>query len=257
MNPSPDLRLYICGRLAIRQGHLVVREADFPLRHGRRLWVYLVLNRRRPVGRDALAEAIWGDEIPDAWDVALNALVSRLRSAIRPLACLDPAFGIRGDVGRYRLELPAGSLVDYERARSALHAAETLLRRGYFEAALGEARVALEIAGRGFLPGEEAPWITGQRRLLGDLALHALECLAEAELLRGRAAAAEHEARSLIAVDPLRESGYRLLMRALAASGNRAQVIRVMDECRQTLRQQASMTPSDETERLFRQISGH
>ena len=70
-------RVYVCGRLAVEYGGGVLREAELPARQGRRLWAYLVLRRRRPVGRDDLAEALWGDEVPEAWDTTLNALVSR------------------------------------------------------------------------------------------------------------------------------------------------------------------------------------
>jgi len=58
----------------------------------------------------------------------------------------------------------------------------------------------------------------------------------------------------LVALEPLRESGYRLLIRALAASGNRAQAARVMAECRTALRA-VSLTPSTETLRVFADIS--
>ena len=52
------LRVYVCGRLAVEHGPTVVREGDLPARQGRRLWTYLVVHRRWPVGRDALAAAL-------------------------------------------------------------------------------------------------------------------------------------------------------------------------------------------------------
>jgi SARP family transcriptional regulator, regulator of embCAB operon len=250
------LRVYVCGRLAIEHGALVRGEAAFPARQGRRLWAYLVLHRRLPVGRDDLAEAVWGDDVPDAWDTALSVLVSRLRALLRPFAEQVPSVAIRGEVGRYLLVLPSDVIVDAERARAARHTAETSLRRGDYELALSESRVAMEIAARGFLGGEEAPWIEGQRRAFVDLRLHALECTVEAELLRGNPAIAEREAEYLIVLDPLRESGYRLLMRALSAGGNSAQAVRVMDECRQRLLQMGGLVPSEDTVRVFRDVVG-
>ena len=134
------------------------------------------------------------------------------------MAAVVPNLAIRGEVGRYVLSLPTNVFVDAERARTGLHIAETALRRGDCDTSLSESRVAMEIAARGFLGGEDAPWIEGQRRALADLRLHALECTVEAELLRGNPAIAEREAEQLIVLDPLRESGYRLLMRAKAAT---------------------------------------
>ena len=97
----------------------------------------------------------------------------------------------------------------------------------------------METAGRGILAGEEAPWIEGARRTLAEIRFLAHERTVEAELGRGRPDLAEAEARALVALDPLRESGYPLLMHALAAGGNAAQATRVFDECRRTLHRQA------------------
>jgi SARP family transcriptional regulator, regulator of embCAB operon len=256
MDVAPPLRVYICGRLAIEHGEMALREAAFPARQGRRLWTYLVLHRRWPVGRDQIADAIWGDAIPDAWDVTLNALVSRLRAMLRPIARTAPGLAIRGEVGRYWLTLPSGAYIDHEHARAALHAAEIALGSGDCGTALSESLVAMQIAVRGFLWGEEGPWIEGERRALAGLRLHALECTVEAELQRGNPANAEREAERLILLDPLRESGYRLLMRALAAGGNAAQAARVMEICRRTLRDEGGLSPSAETEIVFREVTG-
>jgi DNA-binding SARP family transcriptional activator len=233
-----------------------VREADLPGRQGRRLWAYLVLHRRGPVGRNDLAEAIWGDDVPDAWDTTLNALASRLRRTLAPLAEITPGLAIRGELGRYVLRLPGDAFVDWERARDAIHEADRRVFVGDPAGALTEARVAMEIAARGFLPGEDAPWIEGQRQALGEIRLRACERTVEAELARDRPEVAETEARLLLALDPLREASYRWLMRALAASGNPAQAVAVFAACRRTLHDQAGMPPSAETERVFREITG-
>lgn len=249
------LRLYVCGRLAIELGDVLIREGAFPARQGRRLWAWMVLRRLRPAGREEMALAVWGAELPDSWEVALSALVSRLRKTLRPLMVAEQGLQIKGEVGRYELHLPGGCFVDLERARLGLHAAETLLRRGEHQGALPEARVAMEIAGRGFLAGEEAPWIEGVRRELGDITMRALDCTVEAELARGNPQRAEREARYLIGLEPLRESSYRLLMRALAAEGNGAQVRRVLEECEQALRESAATNPSAETVELCRRLT--
>ena len=115
--------------------------------------------------------------------------------------------------------------------------------------------IANEIAARGLLPGEDGAWIEAERRTLRDVELQALEAIGQAEIDRHRADEAERVGRRLIAADPLRESGYRLLMHALAAGGNPAQAGRVMDECRSALAS-AAASPSAETERVYREIVG-
>lgn len=247
-------RIYVCGRLAIEAGALLVREDEFPGRQGRLLWTYLVLHRRGPVGRMDLAEAIWSDAIPDAWDTSLSALASRLRRTLAPFGSGDKAMTIRGEQGRYALRLPATVFVDWERARDAIHEADRQVFQGNPGTGLAEARVAMEIAARGFLPGEDAAWVLGQRDVLRDILLRACERTVEAELARGNVAIAVTEARQLLALDPLREASYRWLMRALMAEGNAVQAVQIYATCRHELRSRVGMHPSEETERLYAEI---
>lgn len=244
------MRISICGRLLVEAPGGVVDESGFPGRLGRRLWVYLVLNRRRPVARAELYEALWGEDSPDAADASLNALASRLRSVIAPRA---PGVELRASTGTYALGLPGDVFVDHERAWSAIHHVQALLRQGEPAKAWAEAVIANEIAARGVLPGEDGVWIEAERRILRDIEMQALEAIGDAEIDRHRADEAERVGRKLITVDPLREAGYRLLMRALAAGGNPALATRVMDECRAALAV-AGASPSPETEKVYREV---
>jgi SARP family transcriptional regulator, regulator of embCAB operon len=246
------VRIQICGRLTLEGGSETVDEVDLPGRLGRRLWAYLVLNRRRPVGRGEIATALWGEEAPEAADASMNALASRLRSV---LARLEPRAQLRASTGSYALVLPPDVFIDRERAWTAIHHVAAVRRAGDVAAAWAEAVIANEITARGFLPGEDAEWIEAERRTLRDIELQALEAIAEAEIDQGRPAEAERVARRLIGVDGLRESGYRLLMRALAAGGNAAQAAHVMEECRSALAA-AQAVPSKETERTYRELVG-
>ncbi len=244
------MRINICGALSIESGATVIDEPDFPGRQGRRLWAYIVLNRRRPLGRDELSVALWGDEIPDAWDASLNAVVSRLRSALDPL----PEVELRGMIGRYELRLPSDAVIDRERAWEAIHHAQAIRRRGDLRGAWTEAVIAHEIAARDFLAGESGAWIEAERRQLRGVALQALEAVVEADLEQRRPGEAERAARTLIGLDPLRESGYRLLMRALADGSNGGGVAAVLEECRAALAS-VGTEPSEETRRVAREAA--
>lgn len=248
------MHVTICGHLRIESEGAVVEEAALPGRLGRKLWAYLVLNRRRPVGRGEIAGALWGDEEPDAADASVNALISRLRAVLARFPTGERP-ELRTATGSYTLVLPADAFVDRERAWDAIHHVQAIRRRGDAAAAWAEAVIAHEIAVRGFLPGEAGEWIEAERRTLRDIELQALESIVEAEIDQRRPPEAERAARMLIARDALRESGYRLLMRALAAGGNGAQAARVMDECRSAFAD-AGVAVSAETERVYREVSG-
>ena len=247
------VRVLICGELRVEGEQRALSGPDLPGRLGRRLWAYLVLNRRRPAGHGELASALWGDDIPDAWEASLHALVSRVR---RALAVVADDTALRAIGGGYALTLPAGTFVDRERAWEAIHHVRARQLTGDVRGAWAEAVIAAEIAARGFLHGESGEWIEAERRLLHGIEVQALEAVADADLAGSKIEEAERVARSLVGLDPLRESGYRLLMRSLAAAGNGAAAAAVMEECRRALAA-VGANPSAETEAAFRSALGN
>jgi DNA-binding SARP family transcriptional activator len=240
-------RIQLCGRLVVRiDGRRL--EHELPGRQGRLAFAYLVAERARPIPRRELAKAVWPDEAPEHADASLSALVSKLRRAV----------GADVLTGRSVLDLalPAGTLIDTEAASEAIHRAEAAVRRGEFATAWAPARVALHTTNRVFLAGEQSPWIDERRELLGDIRLRALECVAAAGLGLGNTEldAALRSGRSLIALAPLRESGYRLLMQALAAHGNPAEALVVYDLLRRRLRDELGAAAGPETQTLYRHL---
>lgn len=240
-------RIQLCGRLVVRiDGRR--REHDLPGRQGRLAFAYLVANRARPIPRRELAEAVWPGEPPEHADGSLSALVSKLRRAV----------GADALTGRSTLDLalPQETLIDTEAASEAIHRAEAAVRRRDFAAAWAPARVALHTTNRVFLPGEQSPWIDGRREALADIRLRALECVAASGLGLGPTEldSALRSGRSLIALAPLRESGYRLLMQALAADGNPAEALAVYDLLRSRLRDELGAAAGPETQALYRHL---
>jgi SARP family transcriptional regulator, regulator of embCAB operon len=241
-----DTRVQLCGRLVVRvAGHRV--DSRLPGRQGRLAFTYLALNRHRVVTRTALVDAIWPLDPPALVDTAVNALLSKLRKAIGP----DAIEG-RGDI---RLVLP-DAWVDVEAALEAIHRAEAAVARGAWDEVWGPGRVALHIVRRGFLPGDDAPWIDEQRRLLEEVEVRALECIAESSLGLGRYEqdSALRSGRDLVRLAPHRESGYRLLMRALAASDNAAEALGVYEQLRVRLRDDLGTSPGRVTQALHTQL---
>ena len=206
---SHPVRIQICGPLAVeRDGQRL--DARLPGRQGRLLFTYLVVNRHRYIPRDELAEALWREPDPAAIDARLNPLLSKLRRV----------FGADAMDGRSALRLCLrDAWVDLEAAVEAIHRAESSVTQQDWPRAWGPALTALFVAERDFLPGEDAPWIDEIRHQLTELRLRALECYAAAGLGIGgtELAGAVRAGRQLTRLAPLRESGYRYLMQALAA----------------------------------------
>jgi SARP family transcriptional regulator, regulator of embCAB operon len=243
---SHAVRIQICGPLAVeRDGQRL--DSRLPGRQGRLLFTYLFANRHRQVPRDELAEALWREADPAAVDTRLNPLLSKLRRV----------FGADTVDGRslLRLCLP-GAWVDLEAAVEAIHRAESSVAQQDWARAWGPALTALFAAERGFLPGEDAPWIDEIRHHLTRLRLRALECYAAAGLGIGgtELAAAVRAGWQLVGLAPLRESGYRYLMQALAAQDNLAEALGVYGQLSECLRDQLGVSPSPATRRLHERL---
>jgi SARP family transcriptional regulator, regulator of embCAB operon len=240
------VRIQICGTLAVERDSQRL-EGRLPGRQGRLLFTYLVVNRHRQVPRDELAEALWREPDPAAFDARLNPLLSKLRRV----------FGADTVDGRstLRLCLPA-TWVDLEAAAEAIHRAESSIAQQDWARAWGPALTAMFVAERGFLPGEDAPWIDEVRHHLTEIRLRALESYAAAGLGLGgtELAAAVRAGRQLIRLAPLRESGYRYLMQALTAQDNLAEALGVYGQLSECLRDQLGVSPSPASRELYQRL---
>jgi DNA-binding SARP family transcriptional activator len=127
---------------------------------------------------------------------------------------------------------------------------------GAWKHAWGPSLVALIIAEREFLPGEDTPWVAEQRMLMGDIQVRALEAYASAALGIGgtELPAAVRAGRRLVRLAPLRESGHQLLMRALAEQGNAAEALGVYAALAATLREQLGVSPSASSQALHARL---
>ena len=252
-NSPMSLRIYLAGRAAIEAAGAWIAEDAFPGRQGVVMFARLAIDRGQATSRESLAQTLWPSELPRAWESALNALASKLRSLLGR-AGLDKGESIASAFGCYQLNLPAGTWIDVEAAADAIHEAEGHLRAGDLRACWSSAQVAYHIARRSFLPGEKVPWVEAQRERLGAVHARACECLAEAYVWNGEPQIAVDIARELTEIQPYRETGYQLLMRAHAAAGNRAEALRVYERCRELISRELGVAPSAQTQSVHHDV---
>jgi SARP family transcriptional regulator, regulator of embCAB operon len=230
-------RIQLCGRFAVEIDGSRIEDA-LPGRRGRAVFAYLVLNRGRPVARDELLVAGWGEDAPAEAGNALSVLLSKLRHSLG-------AGHLRGRTA-IELLLPQATFVDVEAALEGAHRAESAIAEGRWAQAWGPAGIAYHVATRPFLTGLEAPWIDQWRRRLEEVRLRGLECFAAASLgLGGPALAqAEERARTLTELAPYRETGHHILIEALERRGNIAEALRAYERLRVLLREELGIAPS-------------
>jgi DNA-binding SARP family transcriptional activator len=244
----PETYVQLCGHLVVELRGCRV-EQRFPSRQGRTLFAYLVLQRPRAVGRDELIEAIWAGARPKDHTKALTVLLSKLRAAV--------GANVLAGRGEVRLTLPPDARVDVEQALAAVHRAESAVVQQDWARAWSAALCAQYVAERPLLAGQDdLPWLDGWRRRLDDTLERALESYAAACLGLGgtELAGAERAARRLVEHNPLRETGYSLLMQALAARGHVPDALRVYERARTVLRDELGIPPGPALARLHARL---
>ena len=198
----------------------------------------LVVGRGDPVSADALADALWGNDLPASWVKIVQGCVVRLRKLLGAAAIDSGPWG-------YRLNL-TGEEVDYQRFERLLDVARDALGDDP-ERASHLVREALHLwRGRALADLEE--WEPGrvEAARLEELRMDAEELLVTAEMGAGRAQATLERARTLVAQAPLRERRWVLLATLLYQCGRQADALSTATRARATLAEELGLDPGRE-----------
>jgi DNA-binding SARP family transcriptional activator len=208
----------------------------------------LALNAGRPVTRERLIAALWGEDAPAGHSQALNVVLSKLRRAL--------GAGVIENAGERAVQLISVAHVDLDDVQPALDRAFAARDAGEWPDVIEAADQVATAADAGLLPGYEAPWLEDPRRRLDEHGLQALELRGDAGLALGGAelAHAERAATELVERAPFRESGHLLLMRVREAQGNVVEALRVQERLRTLLRDELGVAPGPQVQAEFERL---
>lgn len=103
---------------------------------------------------------------------------------------------------------------------------------------------AIPVLSAELLSGWYDDWILVHQERWRQLRLHALDALADHLTSNGRSALAVEASTAAVDAEPLRESGYRCLMRAHLEQGNISEALRAHERYRMLLKQELGVDPS-------------
>ena len=221
IEPMAQLTIQLLGRPSIERD-----GAPAPLPRGKKVWALLayLFRSEAPVSRGRLAVLLFADA-----DDPLGTLRWNLAELRRLLG--DKAL-LRGEP--IELRLPTDTHVDVERV---IH---------------GTWRQAMSVPtiGDEFLEGLSFPtcpafetWLLTERRHLANASAGVMREAALSRIAAGAAPDAVKLARKLVEVDPLDESYQALLIRSLAASGDRDGAKAQLEACRALLMKELGVEP--------------
>jgi len=234
------------GSVAVLGGHGTVSGAPLA---GRRVRLALAALATNPDGlsANAVADRIW-DDPPPTWSAALRGTILALRSALEPIG-LGGQELVRTIPGGW--SLAPGTVVDLLEAAVVVAAAERLLADGAAESAIESVAAIAPVIGGDLLADEDAAWVEELRGRLASITDRALAVEAEAALVLGRSATAAEAARRLLERNSLDERAHRVLIRALALSGDHAGAIHAYETCRALLVDRLGTDPGPETTAVY------
>lgn len=242
---SAPLEIRLLGRFAVLREGVEIPPNAFVGRQTRALLRVLISQRGSFLSKDALADALWGGPLPADPSGNLEVLVSRARRALG-----DASLILTGPRG-YAFARDDRCRVDIEVVRDAVAEGRSQLAVGAMEAALEAFKSAVDSWGGEPLPEDVyAGWADQVRAQTQRLHLEALEGAAEAALALSKPTEAVQMSEMALVREPLRERAHLMLVRSLAAAGDRAGALRAFDTFRERFAQELGLDPSPEGSEL-------
>jgi TolB-like protein/DNA-binding SARP family transcriptional activator len=205
------------------------------------LLAFLACTAPQAQGRDKLMTLLWGSHFDAQARQNLRQALFRLRRVMGEDALISSGESVSLQPDVIACDVPRFEALLADGSRDALNEAV-----GFYRGRL--------------LPDIEIPeetwteWLTAERQRLEGLALAAMVKLGEQELEAGNNEPALSAANRAIAVSGLREDAHRLVMRALAAGGRRADALKHYEDLTALLKRELTVEPDPATRALAAEL---
>jgi DNA-binding SARP family transcriptional activator len=227
------LHIRLLGSFDVLDGALRATGIDKP--RWQSLFAYLVLHPNTPQVRQHIAFMFW----PDSTEVqALTNLRKLLHQLRQTLPHIDR--WLRVDRGTVWWAPDADVTLDVADFESAL--------------ARGAWAAAVELYGGDLLPACYDEWLVPERERLRESYLTGLEQLATAMEQRREYSAAIVYTQQILRHDPLRESGYRRLIRLYALNDDRAAAVHTYHACATIIQRELGVPPAAATRQAYQRL---
>ncbi|MFJ9471267.1 AfsR/SARP family transcriptional regulator [Streptomyces caniferus] len=224
----------------------------------RALFVRLLLGRGWHVPLEQLLDDLWGCQGARAAHSSVYVYINRLRTLLEPQRKRygNSEILVLENAG-YSLRLPEGA-VDADRFKKALPEARRLLEGGETAAASEKIDRALgQWRGRAYADAADYPFAAQEIAHLEALHLEAYELKITAMIEQREYAEAAASAQWLTAREPLRETGWALLMRSLCLAGRHAEALQQYNRARETFEHTLGLEPGAALKDLRTMILHH
>lgn len=240
----PKLHIQALGRAQVTVDGKAVANADWQGQSARDLFFYL-LTYPDGLTKEVLGTIIWPESSPGQLKLRFKNAIYRLRQALGQEVVLY-------DEDRYMFNRTLDYEYDVETFLGHLTQAQAA---SLLDDQIAAYQAAIQTYKGLYLPEAEGEWAWWERERLRRAHIEATTKLAELFLETGKHATALEFCQRILAEDPCLEEAHRLAMRAHAALGNRAAVVRQFKHCRQALMEEVNVPPSSQTTMLYETLT--
>jgi DNA-binding SARP family transcriptional activator len=249
------LRIALFGALTVQIGDRTLPDSVWRSRQEQRLLAILAATRGRVIAAGRLCEWLWPDSDSASASVNLRSAISNLRRVLEPEADRASRRYILTRSGGYAWNRESGAWIDVDEFLTLTESLAGGQTTGSMEQGEADLERAITLYRGDFLEDEqELAWAAMERERLRARYLDALRRVAEIKLERGDPMAAAALASRGIAIAPLAEPLWRILMLAQARSGDTAGALQSYERYRHLLDHELGAAPSPQTQALHMAI---
>ncbi len=249
------LRIVLFGSLTVQIGDRTLPDSVWRSRQEQRLLAILAATQGRVIAAGRLCEWLWPDSDSASASVNLRSAISNLRRVLEPEADRASHRYILTRSGGYAWNKESGAWIDVDEFLTLTEPLAGSQATGSVQRDEADLERAIALYRGDFLEDEqELAWAAMERERLRARYLDALRRVAEIKLDRGDPMAAAALAGRGIAIAPLAEPLWRILMLAQARSGDTAGALQSYERYRHLLDHELGAAPSPQTQALHMAI---
>ncbi len=247
-SPSSRLRIHLLGQFLVYISGRTLPESAIKGRKARSLLKLVALQRHGQIVRDQAMDVLWPDLDAASAAAQLYKALHHIRKAFTTYS-EEAGEWIEITDDLVRLVPPCGVATDIVRF-------EQTARSGLLGGGMSDLETAVSVYAGDLLPMDlYAEWAALPREHYRQLYLDVLIALASQYEQRRELSEAAVMLRLALEKDPAFESAHRGLMRIFAKRGQATRADRQYDLCREALRRELAVEPSDETRETLAEVN--
>jgi two-component SAPR family response regulator len=242
--PAASLVIRAFGRAEVSVSGRVIPMSEWRTKSVRDLFFYFLF-RQDALTKEQIGEALWPETMdPQALKARFKDEIYRLRRAVgRNVIVFDEVY--------YRFN----RTLDYEYDVEAFESYAARARKARESARRIEwYQKAVDLVQGPYLSESDAPWVLDERERLGQVYETVLEELARLYLNTNQLEQCLSISQIALSQNRYHEGVYQLQMRAYAALGDRASIVRCYQACKAVMQEGLGISPSPETETLYQDL---